>query len=305
MLADDILAAATDNRKDHPWHRQMIDRLAAGLRQAQRFTVDPAVLDEAHELLRVTPMAGQLKALAVCILPFEACWFEWSEGNGERFGVLVGGEAQHGTAMFGFMAERDACASPIVASFDWREQLPLLAPAAEPLSDEVWAEIQAGARERGIRRESREAFDDFRRRHTVAVASDLPALPLEQDVLRDLQNEAFHKLQYLRAVILLMNSPKYTRAEPQVASEKLQRARVKSGKAPLLDHTRITISLSHAPAQLPREGEGGDGERGSVRWHSVRGHPRVLPKGAVRVRPHSRGSVQAGVIDHQTRHIKP
>jgi hypothetical protein len=42
-----------------------------------------------------------------------------------------------------------------------------------------------------------------------------------------------------------------------------------------------------------------------VRWHAVRAHPRVLVKGITMVGVHSRGSLKAGVIERQTRQIRP
>jgi hypothetical protein len=86
-----------------------------------------------------------------------------------------------------------------------------------------------------------------------------------------------------------MNNRNYTDSTPHVPAEKLRRAGLKTGKAQLLDHTRITISLSHA----------------TVRRHPVRAHPRVMAKGVTRIRANSWGSLETGVIERQTRQIRP
>ena len=103
----------------------------------------------------------------------------------------------------------------------------------------------------------------------------------------------------LRCVILLLNSRNVTSAEHVEPPEKLNKARVRSGKAPLLDHTTIRIKLSRAMAA--RAGSSGDVQREAARLHLVRGHPKIRKTGVFWWSPHPRGDQTRGVVDQSYR----
>jgi hypothetical protein len=80
--------------------------------------------------------------------------------------------------------------------------------------------------------------------------------------------------------------------------ERLNRARSKSGKAPLLAHMEVFAPL--IPEYAPSRGAGGGAERRPRRLHHVRGH--LVRRGSQlfwRV-PHLRGTARAGVVRTRT-----
>ena len=98
----------------------------------------------------------------------------------------------------------------------------------------------------------------------------------------------------LRCVILLLNSRNATSAEHVVLPDKLNRARLRSGKAPLLDHTTIRIKLSRAMAG--RAGSSENTQREAARFHVVRGHPKIRKSGVYWWSDHGRGNPSRGTV---------
>jgi hypothetical protein len=80
--------------------------------------------------------------------------------------------------------------------------------------------------------------------------------------------------------------------------DKLNRARARTGKAPLLDHIEVCAPVLHEPDAFG--GEDSPGGRRAPRLHHVRGH--LVRRGSQlfwRV-PHLRGSARAGVVRSRT-----
>lgn len=104
----------------------------------------------------------------------------------------------------------------------------------------------------------------------------------------------------LQCVILLLNSRNATEATQVDLSAKLNKARLRSGKPPLLDHTTIRIKLSRA--MTARAGSGT--QREATRFHVVRGHPKIRKSGVFWWSDHGRGDPARGSVD-QTYRVDP
>jgi hypothetical protein len=113
------------------------------------------------------------------------------------------------------------------------------------------------------------------------------------------EDALFSVMQIVRGVVLILNTKNVVETEDHVWADRLQRARVKSGKAPLLEHTKISIRLSRALA----ERAGGTAGTGSgMRWHLQRGHFKRI-RG--QLSPHWRGNPELGLVGQQTRILRP
>jgi hypothetical protein len=101
----------------------------------------------------------------------------------------------------------------------------------------------------------------------------------------------------LLAFFLLLATRSGLPQRPQ-SFERLNRSRLKSGKAPLLEH--IDVSAPILPDYVRRAGEETAGVRKSPRLHHVRGH--LVRRGSElfwRV-PHLRGNARAGIVRTRT-----
>lgn len=303
MLADDILAAAANSPDIGA--DSAIERLARAIEQGERFSVAREVMESAAAILR-QPLSAQLRALTMCRLPFRGCWFEWTE-DGARTGALIGvdsASAQRGFCIAVKHSARGVWICPVVGTFDWREY-----PEAVPdvtqkpvMSEDAWTEFVAN--NPGFRGTRREDYSALRARHGIIPhqkASDrLQTLPME--VRLNLADGVGRTMNDVRAIVLLMNSKNLTGLEPQVPAEKLQRARGKSGKAPLLEHTKVYIRLSRILAR--RTGDAAD-PRNPMRLHVVRGHFKIRKSGVFWWSPFPRGSLEAGMVGKRTHIIRP
>ena len=302
MLADDILAAV-GGPVDRAWNGY-IERIAKAIQRAERFAVTREVINSAQIIVQ-QPLEAQLRALQVCRLPFQTCWFEWPSGNGHREGALITVESDNPLSGSCFGAswladERAALVLPVTGRFDWREKPAPIPDTLAQLNESEWS--SAAALDPWLRGEDREAHNEFVSRHGMSFEANLPAYMRQKGP--DGTDSRFELLKCMfnvRAVILLLNSRNISHTEPQVASEKLQRARRKSGKAPLLDHTRIDIRLSRAMAA--RAGAAAD-PGSPTRLHLVRGHFKFRRTGVFWWSAYARGHIGQGVVRHQIRHVK-
>lgn len=103
----------------------------------------------------------------------------------------------------------------------------------------------------------------------------------------------------LRCVILLLNSRNATATEHVTPSDKLNRARLRSGKPPLLDHRTIRIKLSRAMSA--RAGSSGETSREATRFHLVRGHSKIRKTGVYWWSPYGRGDPSRGTVSQSYR----
>jgi hypothetical protein len=103
----------------------------------------------------------------------------------------------------------------------------------------------------------------------------------------------------LQSIVLLINSRNFPSAETVTISGRLNHQRVRKGRAPLLDYTKIQIRLSRALSQRA----GVAGEQSPSRMHVVRGHFKVRKGGIYWWSNHTRGDPLQGVVRQQTRKV--
>jgi hypothetical protein len=302
MLADDILAAAGGPR-DRELHGSL-SWLAARIQKAHRIVLSEEVTRSAVAVAAL-PMEQQLKALTLCRFPFPLTWLEWSRAasglKGGREGALVDVDPdslQHGDITVAW----DNNVSPIMLRFDWRAGIaPFYRADIRAMSDtQIRDKIgdQVSTRAAMIEEQEREKFE--LNLDMVALFEALGRASNAKEYL-DVAVECLHgQSGFIRAALLLINTKNLTTSEPYVASSKLQRARQRSGKAPILDYTKVTIKLSKALAA--RAGDAAD-PKNPMRLHLVRGHFKIRKSGVFWWSPFQRGSAAHGVIARQDRHV--
>jgi hypothetical protein len=322
VLADDLISAV--GTADDRLFLGAFGRLAPLLRQAQRFDLAPEVIHSAHAVT-ASPIKSQLAALSLSRLPFTTTWFEWpgmllgyppgyaSRPDlyvAKRVGALIRVDAslQRGDMIFAHATpdRRHVVVMPLMILFDFRETP---GPLPNPLGMRSLHDV--------LTAEELAAYIAKRPASKTDTLADLRALSLRfgfapnpltkeyiatrmvakdyQDVVNDIQVLPW----LLRAVIMLLNSRNLTAAETRPIAPRLNHARAKSGKTPLLDYTHIRISLSHALAA--RAGEAAD-SRNPTRLHLVRGHFKVRRTGIYWWSPFTRGNPAFGSVQ-QTRHV--
>ena len=242
-----------------------------------------------------------------------------------RIGALVETDEsrQRGTMTFAWSHRKEGLTiCPLAASFDWREH-----PEGAPdIERDAWR--HSGLSETRINERMLAAFrsspsaslfrgasdDDLvqERRRWGAVWSPVmdgyakilvqrqgalpgPGTPEWQAWSGDLSGEP----NSLRCVIMLLNSCNATSAEHTVPSDKLKRARLRSGKMPPLDRTTIRINLSRA--MTARAGSSASSQREATRFHVVRGHFKIRKSGIYWWSDHGRGDPSRGVLDQNYR----
>lgn len=327
MLADDLIAAS-GSRFDTIYCGAFTE-LAKQLRTAQRFDLSPEVMRSAFTIAH-SPIGGQLRALSLCRLPFRQAWFEWPGGYAgvpsersdihapipKRMGALVETDAslQRGTIVYAWRHDRDDTQNicPLAVTFDWR------ADGAEPLADltamKRWHLTATDAEWRDLA----EKFPRVRNSARADVVADNSrfgvvinpmmhtfldlAAPGGFDLLmnaasKDIEGEP----TLLRAAVMLLNSRNLAEYQPRPIAAKLNHARRKNGKPPLLDYTHVRIRLSRALGE--RAGMAAD-PRAPSRLHLVRGHFKVRATGVYWWAPFARGTpASSGGPLQQTRHV--
>jgi hypothetical protein len=103
----------------------------------------------------------------------------------------------------------------------------------------------------------------------------------------------------LQSVILLINSRNLTSAENITISGRLDRQRMRKGREPLFDYTKIQIKLSRTLTQRA----GAAGEQSPSRMHVVRGHFKVRKSGIYWWSNHTRGDPLQGTVRQQIRKV--
>lgn len=88
------------------------------------------------------------------------------------------------------------------------------------------------------------------------------------DALRELAEGVWYALPLMFAFVALLNSPQVVETR-QSDLTKLNRARVRRGRAPLMDHVEVRMALGETSGG---SGSGGNSLRSPPRLHVVRGH---------------------------------
>ena len=327
MLADDVLAAA--GGIDDRLYRGAFTALAGRVRAAQRFDLSPEVMQSARTI-SYSPIGAQLRALPLCKLPFERTWFEWpasfagipSERTDtyapvpKRMGALVETDAslQRGSIAYAWLhPDQGVNLCPLAVTFDWRADAEPVADLANHArwhvnaTDEQWAELAAKYARVGNSRREDVVTENMRfgvivwppMQGFVDVASrKASALQLLMDAsIKDIEGEA----PMLRAAIMLLNSRNLAEHEPKPAPPKLNAARARRGKPPLLGYTHVRVRLTRALAA--RAGMAADARQPS-RLHLVRGHFKIRKSGVYWWSPFARGTPDpAHPIERQQRHV--
>ena len=97
---------------------------------------------------------------------------------------------------------------------------------------------------------------------------------------------------FILAVIGLLNARNAVEVEP-IDYRKLNRARVKRGRAPLYEYK--TLKIAHRQKRYV-EGSGAHNSYEPMRGHFVRGHFKTRKTGVYFWHPHARGSFERGTI---------
>lgn len=320
MLADDIIAirGSPEDRLTGGGFKALGDQI----KRAQRFDLSAEVMRSAQTIMR-SPIEAQHRALNLCRLPFMETWFEWPGGfTGEptdrpftevpkRMGALVRCERswQRGSIVWAWHNRKSGFSiCPLALTFDWREEpepLEDISQRAAMMDDAAWQRL--GEQFPRARSSSREAMIEEQRRFGVIMCPLMVTLMAAASltgsyaqILRLAEKDIEGEGPLLRAAIMLMNSRNLSEAVPRPAAVKLNRARMKSGKAPLLDYTHIQIKLTRALGM--RAGMAAD-PRAPSRLHLVRGHFKIRRTGVFWWSPHPRGDTSRGEVRTQTRHV--
>jgi hypothetical protein len=248
-------------------------------------------------------------------VPAQSLWIEWldaarakqlpatgasilqEEGAAQRAGALLkassNGRAGEIRIFWSTRAEL-AYVSPLIVRFDL-DGLRERSVAADPVIGSGWATVMAP--ESGLE----EFLQHIEFHFDEAWASyyrDRCKTPEMRDAIlrRNLAACAFDP-PMLFAFLLMLSA---RRALPQrvIAVEKLNRARRRAGKAPLLEHVEVSAPL-YSPSTASTPGVRAP-DRHSPRLHHVRGH--IVRRGAAvfwRV-PHLRGSARLGQVRTRT-----
>jgi hypothetical protein len=325
MLADDVIANV-GSPEDALYCGAFAD-LARRLRGAQRFDLSPDVMRSAFTVVQ-SPIGAQLRALSLCRLPFRSTWLEWPGGFAgiasertdctapvpKRMGALVDTDEslQRGSIAYAWMhPSMGVNICPLGITFDWR-------PEPEPLDDianiarwhsiateEKWRELAAQFPR--VRNSARADVVADNMRFGIVINPAMLAFTeraMHVSAYKAIMNAAVKDIEgeapLLRAAIMLLNSRNLAEYQPRPISPKLNKARTRNSKPPLLDYTHISIKLSRALGE--RAGMAADARHPS-RLHLVRGHFKIRASGVYWWSPHARGADVGRPIERQRRSV--
>lgn len=143
-------------------------------------------------------------------------------------------------------------------------------------------------------------YDCFFDMNTMAVKLTEPGRGKNQDMIMDRCEQI---LYYFRNCLALIQEPKIVATAPKVYDTKLQRARVKSGKRPLSDHTEVVIHVTRKEQEARRHAAEYE-RRTGVRLHRVRAHVKVQNGQLKKIAEYWRGSASLGVKHTDTYRVK-
>jgi hypothetical protein len=93
-----------------------------------------------------------------------------------------------------------------------------------------------------------------------------------REVLASQANYFWYLFPFIFSFAALLNTPGVMHEQPAELA-RINRARMKGGKRPLMDHIEVSMVLGERRASEEGAGESGAGERQPPRLHFVRGHP--------------------------------
>jgi hypothetical protein len=287
------------------------------IHSAHRFTLDKDFAAAADEL-KFTNMAAFEKALPLCKLPFDRCWFETAQQyrdsfiNGERFP-----EHQETIKRVGVLLENRKDADGWIMNLAWCTEDGRAFLSTRAMSIDFGAPVE--------RQAIHASANDYVDIHGTPVSyqgEDLAAyLRLEKRTSRfdatyyreyfasllQSQGGIAHKIRldgfadkdwigeamFWMAALALLNSRNVVATE-SVDLTSLNKARRKRKQPELLSYTTCKISL-RLGARIARSQSGNEG-RSPIRAHFVRGHFKVRKSGIFWWSPFLRGDKDVGMV---------
>jgi hypothetical protein len=294
--------------------------LAEAVKQAQRFELD-ATCCAAIGTISNAPIAKLIEARSLIRPPFESTWFEWVGSTAvHRSDLSIPvAEGEIAPLRTGILIESKDCGPVGMASLVWSGREPNGAEqlVINPLSviynlgnedidlpgvkscmtlSEYQAEI--GTRSKGL---SEQTLSSLLRNVSVtlnpraeSVAKRLAdihgdhASQIIQSQVKDWSGE----LDFIHATMICLNSRNLMRREPEEDLSRLNKARRRLGRPPLLSFSNVKISLSASAVRRV----GVDVNTNSLRAHLVRGHFKIRKSGVFWWSPFVRGDAEQGIV---------
>ncbi|UTC28288.1 hypothetical protein GURKE_02570 [Brevundimonas phage vB_BpoS-Gurke] len=298
MLIDDHIAftryRVKEMAKDHDghWHRvftaedleagaRVSEEQCVGMMQSQRFVLSPQVVEACWEIANHSKGADITTSRDYLFTPAKRTWIEWTDTHthgvsSHRFGLYLNGtEAEGDTGLYigTGTCVYDSAAAPgaigeVPVSYDF--------PGTGLLLSE-------------LRREMSRVYPNYlsdKRLSGLGINTEEGRLDLDRIGL------------FLGAALALINTPRISKVIPHDLS-KLNRARLKSDKPPLLTYSTVTIRPDSGWTSRSESRR----KTGEMPRHHVRAHLRITRGRVVVVRPHLRGNPEKGVNknDHVVR----
>jgi hypothetical protein len=336
MLADDI--AARVGSPDDTLYRGAFGLLSRQIAKAQRFDFAPEVMRSALTIAN-SAIGPQLRALSLCKLPFDACWFEWPAGfsglastrtdlyapTPKRMGALVMTDAslQRGSISYAWShspaqqrREDDELGiglvniCPLLVTFDWR------AEGAQPVpditngvrqfnaaSDAVWADMARDFPR--VRHSSRDDVIADQHRFGLVVSPIMRAFAnysVDVGVHEVIMKAA---LKDLEGEAPMLRAAVMLLNSRNLATTEHKPAPAKLNKARVARGRAPLLDYTHVGIRLTRALAARAGEaldpRHPARLHLVRGHFKIRRTGVFWWSPFPRGAGTTPLAQH--RHV--
>lgn len=316
MLCDEILADGA------PGSGCDISCLLPAIKASQKFVLSAECAAVADALS--SDYTGLVKAFPHCRLPFPTTWIEFAanerpefsstpiayealQKKPKRIGYLLTATrpdlSAWKTHLFWSVDGGCSCPASLAINFDMIEQL---GEAADVRLAQAQVEVRKKAKNQINHPGWDKASDDIKKSMIAHTEPCMPDYgPPVADGLTISELETYASIMsrlscadwagepaYLLAVIGLLNARNATETET-VDHHKLNRARVKRGKLPLLEHKVLKI----ARRQQRRYVTDVHGSHTHARGHFVMGHWKVRKTGIFFWHPHKRGDFARGKIE--------
>lgn len=269
----------------------MSEKVIQPIRVAQRFVLSPLVVETIDQLADPEKVESTRDHL---FTPAHYTWIEWREGSvgwgqSNRHGLLLLGEGPI-TSSTSLVVGQGLYAFDVRNTDFWPEPSILYFPITYDLvSGKLLSLVN-----------DNNSLVDYKTNLPPSLRNEVAVEQLF-DQLTWTKNEIVNQVDqeklgaFLGAALALINTPRLSQRTLMEPNPKLQSAREKKGKLPLLSWHEINLMIDR--------GELGHGEpltqTGEKAFHHVRTHLR-LKRGKVEiVRPHWRGNPEKGVILHK------
>ena len=297
------------------------DGVRKALARATPFEISADVGRMAAQISSRNSATKIAEIMPFCRVPFEAAWFEWRgvssdfkpEGpkydarKPDRFGVLFltdGADHARSICVFAWGSRGTGVnVCPFAAMMDWSEN-PDIPEALRIMPSEM--NLQQYRKTGTFEKDSDEDIKKIIERGAMIpnplmatywmdwmVASGGRKIPPEisQMWADDINGEP----AFAEALLAVVNSRNLVKiSDDDQDLTKINRARVKRGKPPMLQFRKVTVSLSRGATA--RSAKSGDG---SMPLHVVRGHFKVRKSGIYWWSPFWRGDAAAGVVSRK------